>query len=194
MIIEVGARWGEYQNILFLEARAHDENANAEDVAFILVSYLPIPDIWAKMKPSPRSMPPGRLTPAAFRRIFIVARGRDPLDKPRREKLALFCGLRSEDEVIFRAGREKRLRIPAVVGKNNFLQLLCKKFKFKVRAERVKKWNELRQKIKERQSSLKKSRWWKIFRHRQLYLVRLLHFGHPRQLKTPLGTKAPLRK
>jgi CTP synthase len=43
-IVEVGGTVGEYENILFLEAARMMKRNNPDDVLFVLVSYLPIPD------------------------------------------------------------------------------------------------------------------------------------------------------
>ncbi|MCX6780339.1 MAG: CTP synthase, partial [Candidatus Magasanikbacteria bacterium] len=43
MVIEIGGTVGEYENILFLDAARMMKLDNPDDVAFVLVSYLPVP-------------------------------------------------------------------------------------------------------------------------------------------------------
>ena len=52
-IIEIGGTIGEYQNILFLEAARMMKLEHQDDVAFVLVSYLPVPSHLGEMKTKP---------------------------------------------------------------------------------------------------------------------------------------------
>src|SRR3989339_110559 len=52
-IIEIGGTVGEYQNVLFLEAARMLKTKNPADVAFVLVSYLPVPSNLGEMKTKP---------------------------------------------------------------------------------------------------------------------------------------------
>src|SRR3954471_8051697 len=52
-IIEIGGTIGEYQNIIFLEAARMMKAKAPNDVAFVMVSYLPIPSKVGEMKTKP---------------------------------------------------------------------------------------------------------------------------------------------
>ncbi|MCX6800052.1 MAG: CTP synthase, partial [Candidatus Falkowbacteria bacterium] len=56
MIVEVGGTVGEYQNLLFLEAGRMLKFYHPEDVLFVMVSYLPIPNKVGEMKSKPTQM------------------------------------------------------------------------------------------------------------------------------------------
>ncbi|MFA6426955.1 MAG: CTP synthase [Candidatus Magasanikbacteria bacterium] len=96
-IIEVGGTLGEYQNLLFLEAARMMKMNRPDDVAFILVSYMPVPSHLGEMKTKPTQHAARTLNTAGIQADIIVARGPFELDKPRREKLAVFCGVRKEN-------------------------------------------------------------------------------------------------
>ncbi len=97
VIIEVGGTVGEYENILFLEAARMLKLQNPGDVAFVLVSYLPIPSHLGEMKTKPTQHASRSLNNVGIQADLIVARGQKDLDQPRREKLATFCGVSKEN-------------------------------------------------------------------------------------------------
>ncbi len=95
-IVEVGGTVGEYQNVLFLEAARMMKLADPDSVAIILVSYLPVPSHIGEMKTKPTQHAARALNAVGLQADMIVARGPSELDPPRREKLAVFCGVRKE--------------------------------------------------------------------------------------------------
>ncbi|PIZ92416.1 MAG: CTP synthase [Candidatus Magasanikbacteria bacterium CG_4_10_14_0_2_um_filter_41_10] len=97
VIIEIGGTVGEYENILFLEAIRELKMMNPDDVAVVLVSYLPVPAHLGEMKTKPTQHASRLLNQAGLQADMIIARGRMELDKPRREKLATFCGVQKEN-------------------------------------------------------------------------------------------------
>lgn len=141
MIIEVGGTVGEYQNVLFLEAARMMKLAKPNDVAFVLVSYMPIPSHLGEMKTKPTQFASRTLNASGIQADFIVARGREGLDKPRREKLALMCGLRSEDEIISAPDVPSIYEIPAVFEKQQFSNLLAKRLKLRLKDRPSPAWN-----------------------------------------------------
>lgn len=149
MIIEVGGTAGEYQNILFLEAARMMRLQNPDDVVFVLVSYLPIPGHLGEMKTKPTQYAARTLNASGIQADFIVARGREGLDKPRREKLALMCGLRSEDDIISAPDVESIYEIPHILEKQKFCELLLRQLKMKSKDGLEHKWDNFVKKMKE---------------------------------------------
>jgi CTP synthase len=141
MVIEVGGTAGEYQNILFLEAARMMKLENPDNVAFVLVSYLPVPGHLGEMKTKPTQYASRTLNASGIQADFIIARGPDELDKPRREKLALLCGLRSEDDVIAAPDVQSIYEIPLILEKQKFAELLMKRLKMKARKPMKKEWD-----------------------------------------------------
>ncbi len=95
-IIEVGGTVGEYQNVLFLEAARMMKLIDPDSVAIVLVSYLPVPSHIGEMKTKPTQHASRALNAVGLQADMIVARGPSELDGPRREKLAVFCGVKRE--------------------------------------------------------------------------------------------------
>lgn len=98
-VIEIGGTVGEYENILFLEAARMMRFQNPDDVAVVLVSYLPIPKATGEMKTKPTQHAARSVNAAGLQADFIIARAEKPLDAPRLEKLALFCNIRRDHAI-----------------------------------------------------------------------------------------------
>jgi CTP synthase len=92
-LIEVGGTVGEYENILFLEAARIMKLESPRDVAFVMVSYLPIPSKIGEMKTKPTQHAVRILNASGIQPDIIVARAQLPLDKKRKEKIAFFCNV-----------------------------------------------------------------------------------------------------
>lgn len=147
MIIEIGGTVGEYQNILFLEAARMMKLKNPDDVLFALVSYLPIPGHIGEMKTKPTQYAARTLNASGIQPDLILARGKTELDKPRREKLALFCGLRSEDEVISAPDVESIYLVPEVLESQGLSKLIAKKLKLRLKGDKSAEWNSFVRKM-----------------------------------------------
>jgi len=155
MIIEIGGTVGEYENILFLEAARMMKLDTPDDVAFVLVSYMPVPGHLGEMKTKPTQHAARTLNNSGIQADFIVARGKDELDKPRREKLAFFCWLRSQDDVIAAPDVPSIYEIPLVLEKQKFAGLLMSRLKIKPRALKDKRWDNFVKKMNKVKKSVK---------------------------------------
>ncbi|MBI2444121.1 MAG: CTP synthase [Candidatus Magasanikbacteria bacterium] len=147
VIVEVGGTVGEYENILFLEAARMMKLATPDDVGFVLVSYLPIPSHLGEMKTKPTQHAVRALNNSGVQPDFIVARGKDELDKPRREKLAYFCSLRSEDDVIAAPDVGSIYEVPALFERQHFPELLAKRLKLRLRDKKNRQWHHFLQRL-----------------------------------------------
>jgi len=98
-IVEIGGTIGEYQNIIFLESARMMKQKHPGDVAFVMVSYLPIPSKVGEMKTKPTQYAARTLNSAGVQADVIVARSDVPLDQKRKDKIATFCNI-SPDHVI----------------------------------------------------------------------------------------------
>ncbi len=155
MIIEIGGTVGEYENILFLEAARMMKLDTPDDVAFVLVSYMPVPSHLGEMKTKPTQHAARTLNNSGIQADFIVARGKDELDKPRREKLAFFCWLRSQDDVIAAPDVPSIYEIPLVLEKQKFAGLLMKRLKIRPRQLKDKRWDKFVAKMNKVKKSIK---------------------------------------
>lgn len=141
-IIEVGGTVGEYQNILFLEAARMMHTQNPNDVAFVLVSYLPIPARVGEMKTKPTQSAARTLNSAGIQVDFIIARADRELDTKRREKLAIFCGILPEN-AISAPDVNVIYDVPQIFEKQHLGDKLLKQLHLSPRPSRMTKWNAM---------------------------------------------------
>ena len=87
-IIEIGGTVGEYESILFLEAARMMKRQHPQDVAFVLVSYLPIPNTLGEMKTKPTQHAVRTLQESGIFPDIIIGRSPESMDQRRKEKIA----------------------------------------------------------------------------------------------------------
>lgn len=87
-VVEIGGTIGDYQNILFIEAARILKVKSPNDVATILVSFLPVPGTLGEMKSKPTQNAIRQLNSYGVQADMIVARSIRPLDQKRKEKIA----------------------------------------------------------------------------------------------------------
>ncbi len=92
-VIEIGGTIGDYQNIMFIEAARVLKIKHPEDVLFIMVSYLPIPNTLGEMKSRPTQNAVNQLAGYGVYTDIIIARGELPVDQKRKEKIAVACNM-----------------------------------------------------------------------------------------------------
>lgn len=98
-LIEIGGTIGEYQNILFLEAARMMKSRAWDDVAIVMVSYLPMPSKIGEMKTKPTQYAARSLNSVGVQADVIIARSEVALDQKRKDKIALFCNIRPENVI-----------------------------------------------------------------------------------------------
>lgn len=134
-VIEVGGTVGDYQNIMFLEAARRLWLKNKNDVIFILVSYLPVPNTLGEMKTKPTQNAVRLLNSYGIQPDFIVARATVPLDEKRKEKIAIWCNTEPA-HVISAPDIESIYDVPLNFEKDNISQLLLSALGLKTRVKR----------------------------------------------------------
>lgn len=97
--IEVGGTVGEYQNVLFLEAIRMMKSEEPENVAVVMVSYLPVPGSIGEMKTKPTQTAVRMLNSAGVFADMIICRSPIGVDMKRKEKIAKFCNVRIENVI-----------------------------------------------------------------------------------------------
>lgn len=99
VLTEIGGTVGEYQNILFLEAVRMMKSEAPDDIAVVLVSYLPVPGSIGEMKTKPTQYASRTLNSAGVFADIIIARSPVGVDQKRKEKISTFCNVRPEDVI-----------------------------------------------------------------------------------------------
>lgn len=124
-LIEIGGTVGEYQNILFLEAIRMMKTDLNGNVAVVLVSYLPVPGSIGEMKTKPTQYAARTLNSAGVFADVIIARSPVGVDDKRKQKIALFCNVKSEN-VISAPDVKSIYDVPINFEKDGLSTQLCK--------------------------------------------------------------------
>lgn len=142
MMVEVGGTVGEYQNLLFLEAGRMMKLQNQDRVLFVMVSYFPIPQMVGEMKTKPTQYAVRSLNTAGIQPDIILARSAVPLDKPRKQKVSVFCNMQEED-VISAPDVSSIYEVPLNFEKERLGDRLLKKFRMPIRKKKdLAQWTE----------------------------------------------------
>lgn len=147
VLIEIGGTVGEYQNIVFLEASRIMKLRMPDQVLFIMVSYLPVPPMIGEMKTKPTQYAVRSLNSAGIQPDIIIARSEQPIDIPRKKKIAIFCNMHEED-IISAPDIESIYEIPVNFEKDKMGERILKKFGVTARKSDMKDWREYVRKIR----------------------------------------------
>jgi len=147
VLIEIGGTVGEYQNMLFLEAARMLRLQYPREVLFILVSYLPIPEMIGEMKTKPTQNAVKSLNEAGIQPDIILGRARTPLDEPRKRKISIFCNVDIKN-VISAPDVESIYEIPVNFEKENLGNRILKKFGLGPKRHNLRDWKKLVRTIK----------------------------------------------
>lgn len=99
VLVEVGGTVGEYENILFIEAVRMMKGEQPDDVGVVMVSYLPVPGSIGEMKTKPTQHAVRTLGSSGVFPDLIMARSPLSIDKKRKEKIAKFCNVKTENVI-----------------------------------------------------------------------------------------------
>ncbi len=153
-VVEIGGTVGEYQNILFLEAARMMRRCPDTDVAFVLVSYLPVPDKIGEMKTKPTQTAARILNSTGIQADFVVARAERALDQKRKEKIAMFCDV-AEEDVISAPDVDSIYAVPEMFEQQGFTDRMLAHLGLKqgVRTQRAAQWDEMVTRLRAAQAS-----------------------------------------
>ena len=124
-VVEIGGTVGDYQNIMFIEAARCMKVMHPHDVAFVMVSYMPVPSKLGEMKSKPTQNAIRQLYSCGVNADIIIARSEVPMDEKRREKIAISCSLPTE-QVISAPDIESVFDVPLNFEKGNISHILLK--------------------------------------------------------------------
>jgi len=142
VLIEIGGTVGEYQNLLFLEAGRMLKLQRPDQVLFVMVSYFPIPQMLGEMKTKPTQYAVRSLNTAGIQPDIILARSSVPLDKPRKQKVSIFCNMQEED-IISAPDVSSIYEVPLNFEKEGLGDRVLKKFHMPVRKKKnMSAWQE----------------------------------------------------
>lgn len=159
VIVEIGGTLGEYQNILFLEAARMMKLKRPNDVAFVMVSYLPVPPRVWEMKTKPTQFAVKTMLETGLSPDFIVGRSEMPIDDKRKEKIAFSCMLQPEN-IISAPDMESVYDVPEKFLDEGFDKKILAKLgvdvkKFKRNTKAIKDWKKFVQSSKQSKKKVK---------------------------------------
>lgn len=146
VMIEIGGTVGEYQNLLFLEAGRMMKLQDPDSIMFVLVSYLPVPAMIGEMKTKPTQYAVRALQGAGIQPDMILARSIVPLDRPRKEKISVFCNI--APECIISAPDVKSIyEVPINFERDNLSLQILRKFNLRPKHKNGAQWKNFYNKI-----------------------------------------------
>lgn len=134
-IIEIGGTVGDYENVPFLFAlKGLEREMGSINMAYVLVTYLPIPDSIHEMKTKPTQQAIRLLGQEGIQPDFILCRSKVPLDAQRKKKIEEFANIAS-DHVISAPDIDSIYQIPLNFEREQLGQKVLKHFGLTSRQE-----------------------------------------------------------
>ncbi|MBI4085222.1 MAG: CTP synthase [Candidatus Liptonbacteria bacterium] len=155
VVTEIGGTVGEYENILFLEAVRMLKLKNPDDVALVLVSFVPALGAGGtELKTKPTQHAVRSLNSVGLHPDFIMARAHMPLDKKRKEKLEFMCSI-DKGNVISAPNVANLYDVPISFEKDKLGEKILSKLKMKPRSRDMKEWKKLSEAAKRSKEEVK---------------------------------------
>ena len=148
-VIEIGGTIGDYQNIMFIEAARTMKVRHHNDVAFVVVSYMPVPSKLGEMKSKPTQNAIRQLNSYGVNTDVIIARSEVPMDHKRKEKIATSCSLPVEN-IISAPNIDSVFDVPLNFEKDNLGKILMNLLNLKEKKNKpgMKGWINFASRIK----------------------------------------------
>ena len=148
VLIEIGGTVGEYENILFLEAARMLKLKRPGDALVCLVSFIPALSAGGtELKTKPTQHAVRNLNSAGLQPDFIFGRAPVALDKKRKEKLSLMCGV-AEEDVISAPNADSIYDVPLNFEKEALSDRILEKLRLRPRGRDLAAWKKLAQTIR----------------------------------------------
>ena len=148
-VVEIGGTVGDYQNIMFMEAARVMKVMHPHDVAFVMVSYMPVPSKLGEMKSKPTQNAIRQLYSYGINTDIVIARSEIPMDQKRKEKIAVACSLPVE-QIISAPDIESVFDVPINFEKSNMSHILMKILHLRKKKNEagIKEWIDFANKVK----------------------------------------------
>lgn len=146
-VIEIGGTVGDFQNALFIDAARVMKMRHPQDVAFVMVSYLPVPGTLGEMKTKPTQSAVRELNSYGVQPDFIIARSSGSMDERRKEKLAISCNVLPE-HIISAPDVESIYDVPLNFEKDEFGDALTEYLGLPKKRADLKEWEEFVKRLK----------------------------------------------
>lgn len=154
VIVEIGGTAGEFQNMMFLEADREMKLKDPNDILNIHVAYLPLPPSLGELKTKPVQTSVHFLNSAGIQPDIIVGRAEKILDRVRKEKISIFCGVSMAD-VFSNPDVDLIYKVPLILEEQGLIQRILEKLNLKKRKKNIAEWKKFLAKTEKVQKKVK---------------------------------------
>ena len=155
VLIEIGGTIGDFENIAFLfAAKSLEADVGFENVAHVMVTYMPIPSHIDEMKTKPTQLAIKLLRENGISPDFILCRGKVALDDVRRRKIERYANIPSENvisapDVVGEGTEDTIYSIPLNFEAEGLGRKILRRLRLGVKKEpNWKEWSEMVERIK----------------------------------------------
>ena len=142
-VVEIGGTVGEYENILFLEAVRMLKIKTPQNVALVLVSFLPALGAGGdELKTKPTQHAVRSLNAVGLHPDMVLARAAVPLDKKRKEKIEFMCSI-PRGYVISAPNVSSIYDVPINFEKDKLGEKLLSRLGLKVKNKNTREWRQM---------------------------------------------------
>ena len=155
-VVEIGGTIGDYENVPFLFAmKSLERELGKENVAYVLITYLPIPSHIEEMKTKPTQQAIRLLGETGIFPDFIICRAKRALDNVRKKKIETYANIPSEN-VISEPDIETVYSIPLDLEREQLGIKILKELNLKQKKElELSEWKKLVGRIQNPKSHIK---------------------------------------
>src|SRR3990167_6341817 len=148
VLVEVGGTIGDYQNMPYLFAtKSLELEMGWENVAHILVSYMPVPESIGEMKTKPTQQAIYMLNEVGIFPDFVLCRAIKPLDEPRKRKIQQNANV-DADNIISAPDIKTIYRVPLNLERDDLGEKILRRMKMQPKkTPDWTKWKNLVEKI-----------------------------------------------
>jgi CTP synthase len=142
ILIELGGTAGEYQNMIYYEAYRTLNLREPNNTIHLHVTYFPRPLHINELKSKPTQLSVRLLNNMGVQPDFIIGRAEEEIDEKRKEKVAYYCNLNSED-IISNPDCETIYQIPLIFKDQKLDVRVLEKLGLPSKRTDLKLWKEL---------------------------------------------------
>jgi CTP synthase len=154
VISEIGGTVGDIESLPFLEAiRQFRREAGAENVMYVHVTYVPWIETAGELKTKPTQHSVNELRRIGIHPDVVVCRSNEPLSYDIREKIALFADVDSRAVIVNEDVSDVYL-VPVRLQEEGFDALVCERLGLEGEAPDLGEWNELVERIGQREGEI----------------------------------------
>lgn len=143
LIVEVGGTVGDIEGRPFLEAiRQMRKDVGRQNVLYVHVTYVPYLSTTRELKSKPTQHSVIELRSLGIQPDVIICRADHPIDKPLRDKIALFCDV-DERAVVPLVTADNIYKVPLMLEEAGLGDLVCERLSLPTREPQLGPWREM---------------------------------------------------